>query len=165
MRAFFTLVVFMFGILSVSPSFAEDNFDEWIAKHPDWKKKIDAKQIPTNQQATIIGLFQTLALIPGVSRSGATIVGGVLSGLSRSSAVEFSFMLAIPLMLGATALDLVRTDAVIGPHELQLLAIGFVGSFLSALAVIKLFIAFVSRRTFLWFGIYRIAVASLVILF
>ncbi|OGH67566.1 MAG: hypothetical protein A3C15_03250 [Candidatus Magasanikbacteria bacterium RIFCSPHIGHO2_02_FULL_50_9b] len=128
-------------------------------------KKIDAKQIPTNQQATIIGLFQTLALIPGVSRSGATIVGGVLSGLSRSSAVEFSFMLAIPLMLGATALDLVRTDAVIGPHELQLLAIGFVGSFLSALAVIKLFIAFVSRRTFLWFGIYRIAVASLVILF
>ncbi len=104
-----------------------------------------------------IGLFQCLAMIPGTSRSGATIVGALLLGVTREAATEFSFFLAIPTMAGATALDLwkARHDAVEG--QWLLIGIGFLVAFLSALVVVRGLVGFVSRHGFGPFAWYRIA--------
>ncbi len=104
-----------------------------------------------------IGLFQCLALIPGVSRSGATIIGALLMGVERRTAAEFSFFLAIPVMFGATAYDLWDGRAAITGDSLQTIAIGFVTSFIVAWLVIKWFVGFVSTRSFMPFAWYRIA--------
>jgi undecaprenyl-diphosphatase len=105
-----------------------------------------------------IGLAQCLAMIPGVSRSAASIFGGMLAGLNKNEAVKFSFFLAIPTMLAATALDLYKSNFSFSQNEMLLLALGFVGAFLTALVAIKSFIKFVQKYTFLPFGLYRIAV-------
>lgn len=126
------------------------------------KKEIMPEAI-TFKQSVLVGCAQVLAMIPGVSRSGATIIGGVSSGMSRAAAIEFSFMLAIPTMLAATGYDLLKTGAAFSPHEWQLLAIGFVGAFVSALIVIKLFLSLLTKRIFLWFGLYRVVLALILL--
>ena len=106
-----------------------------------------------------IGLIQCIAMIPGVSRSGATIMGALALGVERRTAAEFSFFLAIPTMLGATGLELVKNrDALTGPGGVGMtaIAIGFLVSFVVALAVIKLFVGIVSRHGFAPFAYYRI---------
>lgn len=103
-----------------------------------------------------IGLAQVLALIPGVSRSGATIMGGRALGLSRPAATEFSFFLAIPTMFAATGYDLFKSRDLLGLEHLPVFAVGFVVSFISALIVIRAFLRFVSGHTFLPFAWYRI---------
>jgi len=110
-----------------------------------------------------IGFFQCLAMIPGTSRSGATIVGALLLGVSRTAATEFSFFLAIPTMAGATVLDLWKARHDIVNSEWSLIAVGFVVAFASALVVVKGLIGFISRHGFTPFAIYRI-VAGLAIL-
>ncbi len=116
----------------------------------------------TYTQAVFIGLFQSLAVIPGVSRSAATIVGGLLtSGLSRVAIVEFSFLLAVPVMLSATGLDLLKTSAAFTSQEWLALAVGFVVSFFVALASIVWLLKYVRTHTFISFGIYRILIAAL----
>jgi undecaprenyl-diphosphatase len=110
-------------------------------------------------QALLIGLFQSISIIPGVSRSGATIVGGLILGLSRSTIVEFSFLLAVPTMLAATFYDLLKNASSFAPQQFGVLAAGFVSSFVVALLSIKFLLAFVRTNTFIPFGIYRIAVA------
>ena len=115
--------------------------------------------------AALIGCFQALAIIPGVSRSAATIVGGLLLGVQRVAIVEFSFLLAVPTMLAATGLDLLKTSASFTGNEILMLAIGFVISFIVALASIKWLLAFVRTNTFIPFGIYRLAAALLFFLF
>jgi len=107
-----------------------------------------------------IGLFQTLAMIPGVSRSGATIVGALLLGVERRTAAEFSFFLAIPTMLGASVFDLWKNRAVLDAEGLSVIAVGFALAFLSALLVVRPFVAFVGRHGFAPFGVYRIALGS-----
>ncbi|MCX6781379.1 MAG: undecaprenyl-diphosphate phosphatase [Candidatus Magasanikbacteria bacterium] len=126
-----------------------------------WREPRHATTIEkiTIPQSISIGFFQTLAMIPGVSRSAATIIGGSLAGLSREAAVEFSFMLAIPTMLAASGLDLIKSSHHFSSSEFQILTVGFFGAFLSALIVIKIFIGLLSRRTFLWFGLYRVILA------
>ncbi len=120
----------------------------------------------TYKQAAFIGLFQSLAIIPGVSRSAATIVGGLLtSGVSRTTIVEFSFLLAVPTMLAATALDLFETSAVFTSEEWGILAAGFIVSFFVALASIVWLLKFVRTHTFIPFGIYRILIAGIFFLF
>jgi undecaprenyl-diphosphatase len=109
-----------------------------------------------------VGLAQTLALFPGVSRSGATIMGGYSLGLSRRAATEFSFFLAIPIMFAATLYDLYLGRELITTAEAPLFAVGFIVSFLSALVVVRAFVSFVSRHSFAAFAIYRIAFGSLV---
>lgn len=104
-----------------------------------------------------IGFFQCLAMIPGVSRSGATILGGLMLRLDRKTAAEFSFFLAIPTMLGATVLDLWKNHELLNPDDSLLLAAGFLGAFLSALLVVRWLVAFVSRHSFAIFAWYRIA--------
>jgi undecaprenyl-diphosphatase len=110
-------------------------------------------------QAAAIGLFQSISIIPGVSRAGATIVGGLIFGLSRSTIVEFSFLLAVPTMLAATFYDLYKNASSFAPDQFGVLAVGFVSSFLVALLSIKFLLAFVRTNTFIPFGIYRIVLA------
>jgi undecaprenyl-diphosphatase len=98
-------------------------------------------------------------MIPGISRSAATILGGLFLGLKRKTAVEFSFLLAVPTMLAATALDLYKSSFNFTPQEYQLLTIGLLGSFFTALLAIKFFLKFIQNHTFIPFGIYRILLA------
>jgi len=111
-------------------------------------------QAPT---ALGIGLAQVLSLIPGTSRSGATIMGGYALGLSRTAATEFSFFLAIPVMLAATTYDLAKSWSVLAVTDIPMFAVGFVVSFISAIIVVKAFLAYVSRHSFGVFAWYRIA--------
>lgn len=114
----------------------------------------------SSKQAFLIGVFQSISMIPGVSRSAATILGGLSLGLKRQAAAEFSFLLAIPTMLAATVLDLVKSKFAFSPYEYSLLAIGFVGSFIVALFVVKLFLQYLKNHSFVVFGIYRIVLAA-----
>jgi undecaprenyl-diphosphatase len=104
-----------------------------------------------------VGLAQVLALFPGVSRAGATILGGYLLGLSRTAATEFSFFLAVPVMVAATLLDVVSSRANLTAADIPVFAVGFLVSFASALVVIRAFLGFVSRHDFRAFAWYRIA--------
>jgi undecaprenyl-diphosphatase len=119
--------------------------------------EVDFSEI-TYRKAFLIGLFQSIAVIPGVSRSAATIVGGSLIGISKRTIVEFSFMLAVPTMLAASALELVKSrDALAGNYPA--LAIGFVVSFLTAIVAIKTFLGYIKKHDFAAFGWYRIVLA------
>ena len=111
-------------------------------------------------KAVGVGLIQCLAMIPGVSRSGATILGGLSLGIERRTAAEFSFFLAVPTMLGATVLSLAKHHDQLGSASLGGIALGFITSFLVAIVVIKWFIGIVSRRGFSPFGWYRIVVGA-----
>ena len=105
-----------------------------------------------------IGFFQCLAMIPGVSRSGATIVGAMLLGASKRAAAEFSFFLAMPTMAGAFAYDLLKSYKELSFNDGILIVIGFVAAFFSALVVVRSFLDFVSRRGFAVFAWWRIIV-------
>lgn len=118
----------------------------------------DVKRI-TYKQALVIGLFQSIAIIPGVSRSAATIVGGMVQGIDRKTTVKFSFLLAVPTMLAATGLDLLKNAKSFAHADMTALAIGLAVSFVVAIAAIRFFLGFVRKRTFLPFGVYRVAIA------
>jgi len=123
----------------------------------------DAERVPP-RIAIGIGFAQILALIPGTSRSGATIMGAYCLGLSRTAAAEFSFFLAIPVMLAATMFDLFKSRELLTSADVPVFAIGFVVAFLSALVVVRAFLGFVSRRSFAAFAWYRIAFGLLLLL-
>ncbi len=108
------------------------------------------------RQALIIGCFQSIAMIPGVSRSAATIVGGLLLGLKRKVIVEFSFLLAVPTMLAATAYDLLKNGSQFSLDQAQFLAVGLITSFVVALLSIKFLLRYIQTHTFIAFGVYRI---------
>lgn len=113
-----------------------------------------------------IGFFQCLAMIPGMSRSGSTIVGGMTQKLSRKAAAEFSFFLAVPTMFGATAkklFDFYQDGHLITSHEINILLVGNIVGFIVAIIAIKSFIGFLNKHGFRWFGIYRIIVGSIII--
>lgn len=118
----------------------------------------DMDELPL-RRSLIIGIFQSLAVVPGVSRSGATIIGGMLMGLSRKSAAEFSFLLAIPTMFAATAYDLYKTGPQISTAQWEVLGIGFLTAFITALLTVRAFLKFLSNHGFTIFGIYRIIAA------
>jgi undecaprenyl-diphosphatase len=107
-----------------------------------------------------IGACQVLAMIPGVSRSGATIMGALLLGVDRKTATEFSFFLAIPTMLGATVYDLYKNRALLGAEDFNVIAVGFVAAFVSALLVVRTVVNFVARHGFAPFAWYRIGLGS-----
>jgi undecaprenyl-diphosphatase len=121
----------------------------------------DVNQVPTHS-ALGVGLAQVLSLIPGTSRSGATIMGGYALGLSRTAATEFSFLLAIPVMFAATGYDLLKSWALLAAPDLPMFAIGFVVSFVSALIVVRLFLSYVSKHSFRAFAWYRIVLGVIV---
>ena len=114
--------------------------------------------------AVEIGIFQCLAMVPGTSRSAATIIGGVLLGLNRVLATEFSFFLAIPTMLGATLLKIIKIGSGLGGYEWFLIALGFILSFVFAYGVIKIFMNYIKKHDFKIFGYYRIIVGILILI-
>jgi undecaprenyl-diphosphatase len=111
------------------------------------------------KQSFLIGLFQAIAVIPGVSRAGATIIGGLILGLRREVIVEFSFLLAVPTMLAAMGYDLLKNAYLFSLDQLNFLAVGFILSFVVALLSIKFLLHFIRTHTFISFGIYRIVFA------
>jgi undecaprenyl-diphosphatase len=111
--------------------------------------------------AVMIGIAQCLAMIPGVSRSGATIMGALSMGVERKTAAEFSFFLAVPTMLAATIYDLYRNREILTVDDLGAIAVGFTAAFLTALLVVKSFVAIVSRFGFKPFAWYRIVIGSI----
>jgi undecaprenyl-diphosphatase len=127
--------------------------------HKESESPIDDLSKITYVKAIGIGLFQSLAIIPGVSRSAATILGGLILGVKRKSIVKFSFLVAVPTMAAATAWDLAKNYDQFTRRDALLLAIGGSVSFVVALISIRFLIQFVRRHTFITFGIYRIVVA------
>ncbi len=115
-------------------------------------------------QAVVIGLCQSLAVIPGVSRSAATIVGGLCLGISRRTIVEFSFLLAVPTMLAATVLDILKTEAVMTGDDWLVLGICFLLAFGVAYASIKFLLRYVQKYNFIPFGVYRVVVSMVFLL-
>jgi undecaprenyl-diphosphatase len=109
----------------------------------------------------MIGLCQAVAMIPGVSRSAATIIGGLILGIKRKTIVEFSFLLSVPTMAAATGLDLMKSGRHFSLEEFHLLLMGFISSFIVALLSIKWLIHFIKNHTFISFGIYRILISLL----
>lgn len=127
--------------------------------------KVDAIDYKT---AIYIGCFQALSLIPGTSRSGSTILGAILLGVSRSAAAEFSFFMAIPTMLGASAIKILKfilTGVAITGQELGVLLVGCAVSFAVSLLVIRGLMAYVRKRSFSAFGVYRIALGAVVLVY
>lgn len=110
------------------------------------------------KESLMIGLFQSLSMVPGTSRSGATMIGGLFAGLGRKSAAEFSFLLAIPTMFVATFYDLYKNRATMIVDDYSLLAVGFVTAFVVAFFTVKAMMKFLTTHTFVGFGIYRIIV-------
>ncbi len=119
----------------------------------------------TYKHAVLIGIFQILALIPGTSRSGATIIGAILIGTSRYVAAEFSFFLAIPIMLGASLLKLVKFGFAFQAGELVLLIIGMVTAFIVSVIAIKTFMSYIKKKDFKVFGYYRIVLGIILIVY
>jgi undecaprenyl-diphosphatase len=117
----------------------------------------------SSKQALQIGFAQALALVPGVSRAGATILGGMVFGLNRKVATEFSFFLAIPIMFAATGFDLLKSWRLLNADDLMVFAIGFVTAFLSALIAVKFLIRFVQTHNFVPFAWYRIVFGVVVL--
>ena len=139
-----TLVLGGFAILAI---------ERW---HP--QPKVHEVDAITPALALKIGLAQCVSMIPGVSRAGATIMGAMVFGVARASATEFSFFLAVPTMLAATAYDIYKNWSMLGLADLPVLTIGFVAAFLSALVVVKTLVGFVSRNGFAPFAYYRTVV-------
>jgi len=110
-----------------------------------------------------VGFAQAFALIPGTSRSGSTIMGGLMFGLSRKAATEFSFFLAIPTMLAATLYDLIKHWSLLRPQDIDMMIIGFVAAFVSGLIFVRFLLHFISRHSFVGFAWYRILFGSLVL--
>jgi undecaprenyl-diphosphatase len=117
------------------------------------------------KQSIIIGLTQSISMIPGVSRSAASIFGAMVIGVDRTTAVEFSFLLAIPTMIAASTLDLIKSGFAFSSNDIVLLAVGFIGAFLTALIAVKAFLQFIKSNTFIPFAWYRIILAILFLFF
>lgn len=136
-------------------------FADRLARAPRWA---GAEDLPL-RTAFLIGCFQCLALIPGVSRSGATIVGGLLLGTGKRAAAEFSFYLSLPTMAGAVTYDLWKSRALLGAGDWAEIALGFGVAFVTALFVVRGLLAFVSRHGYAVFGWWRIALGLAALVF
>lgn len=135
-----------------------DKIFEQNEKNPDSE--------PSLKSAFIIGVFQVIAMIPGVSRSAATIIGGLTQKLTRKAAAEFSFFLAVPTMFAATSYKLLKiyqSETGFTSHDIQVLAVGNIVAFIVALLAIKLFIGFLTKHGFKLFGWYRIVVGLVIL--
>jgi undecaprenyl-diphosphatase len=119
----------------------------------------------TYKKAFFIGLIQSLSMIPGVSRSAATIIGGMALGLTKKHAAEFSFLLAVPTMMAAAGYDLYRFEGSLTLQQIQVLAVGFFVAFFTSIVAVKAFLALLQRYGFKYFGFYRILIGVLFILF
>ncbi|MGI5827219.1 MAG: undecaprenyl-diphosphate phosphatase [Patescibacteria group bacterium] len=141
-------------------------FERWYArKKPTPQSKSKEVNDISYKQAVILGATQSLAMVPGVSRSGATIIGGLALGISRHNIVEFSFLLAIPTMIGATALDIYKSPNLFTSDQLAVWLVGFITAFITAVIGVKFLIRYVQRNDFQGFAWYRVILGALIFLF
>lgn len=129
-----------------------------------WFDKVSENQEVSYKKALIIGFFQVIAMIPGVSRSAATIIGGMTQKLTRKTAAEFSFFLAVPTMFAASGYKLVKNYEIFTVDNIGILLFGNVVAFIVAMFAIKFFISFLTRYGFKFFGYYRIIVGILILI-
>lgn len=127
--------------------------------------KINSLKALDFKTALIIGLFQLLSLIPGTSRSGSTIIGGILVGVSREVAAEFTFFLGIPVMFGASALKIIKYGLAFSGQEIAILLIGMVSAFVVSILAIKFLMGYIKNHDFKVFGWYRIVIGMLVLVY
>jgi undecaprenyl-diphosphatase len=137
-------------------------FEAWRKRQGDKDELADFSQI-TYKQCLVIGLCQSVAMVPGVSRAAATIVGGLLLGMNRRLIVEFSFLLAIPTMAAATGLDLIKSYGTFERGDLLALALGLVVAFVTAWVAVKWLLNYVSKHDFSAFGWYRMALVVVIV--
>ncbi len=160
-----------------------ENFENWqvvssmlilygilfiIVEKSNHKPKINSVSEMSYKTALLIGAFQVLSIIPGTSRSGSTILGAIILGLSREAAAEFSFFLAIPVMVGVSFLKILSyiTDVgMIATYDLMILLLGMITAYIVSLASIRFLVNYVKKHNFKFFGIYRIVLGALVIAF
>jgi undecaprenyl-diphosphatase len=128
------------------------------------QSKTDVLENISYKNAFFIGLFQSISMIPGVSRAAATIIGGIFNGLDKKQALEFSFLLAVPTMFVATGYDLYKTPVVFTGHEIFLVCLGLVIAFITAWIAVKVFISLVQNYGFKYFGYYRIVLGIIFLL-
>ncbi len=129
--------------------------------HKEESATVQELEAITYKQAVVLGFVQAISVIPGVSRSGATIVGGLLMNIRRTVIVEFTFLLAIPTMLAATGYDLLKSASAFSSADFVNLGVGFLVSFVVALLAIKWLLSYVKKKSFVSFGIYRIALVAM----
>ncbi|MBE5933898.1 MAG: undecaprenyl-diphosphate phosphatase [Lachnospiraceae bacterium] len=135
----------------------------------NWNKTRDAKVATladiTYKTAFVIGMFQVLSIIPGTSRSGATIIGALIIGVSRVAAAEFTFFLAVPVMLGMSLLKILKIGLAFSSGELVILAVGTITAFVVSVIVIKFLMSYIKKKDFKLFGWYRIVLGALVLVY
>jgi undecaprenyl-diphosphatase len=139
-------------------------FEQWLTKRPlptESKQGIGSVEGLSYKQAVTIGLGQSLAVIPGVSRSAATIVTGLALGIPRTTIVAYSFLLAVPTIGAAAVYDLYKQRALLTADHLDLLAVGFVVSAVVAFLSVRWLLGYIRKHDFTWFGIYRIVFGAL----
>lgn len=158
-----TIKTYLFNPVSVACALILGAFVILIVEHRYRAPRINTVDEMTWRDALKVGLAQSMALFPGVSRSGATIMGGLIFGLSRTAATEFSFFLAIPTMLAATTYDLYKSRDLLSWSDVPIFAAGFVCAFLTALVVVRLFLKWVGKHSFKPFAYYRIILGVLVL--
>lgn len=135
----------------------------WVERKPQAEVKTQTLDEITWVQALLIGFAQCLAMIPGTSRSGSTIIGGMAAGLKRTTATEFSFFLAMPTMLGASVYDAYKHHDLLSSTDVTAIAVGFVAAFLAALLVVRALMRFVATHTYRVFAWYRIALGLVIV--
>lgn len=164
----FTLIIGGFIMLWVErkPAYAkqhpEAKLDDGVTATSERATSYTLETI-TWKQALVVGFAQCIAMVPGTSRSGATIVGGMLAGIHRKTATEFSFFLAMPTMMAATVYDLYRNGGALSTDQTWAIVVGFVTAFFSALFLVKAVLRFVSKHTYRPFAWYRIALGMVVL--
>jgi len=157
-----TIKIYLFGPMTVAWALAIGGIGILLAEKYKPDSHVEDLDGLNYRQAFVVGLFQCVSMWPGMSRSACTIVGGLLSGLDRKSAAEYSFLAAVPVMLAATAYDLYKGWSLLQFSDFRLFAVGFVVSFVVAAAAVKTFIALVQRWSLAPYAWYRIALAPLI---
>ena len=158
-----TIKALLFNPITVATALIVGGFVILYVEKRAYHPRINSVDEMRWQDALKVGFAQAVAMIPGTSRSGATIMGGLIFGLSRKAAAEFSFFLAIPTMFAATAYDLYKNWTLLSVDDLPVFAVGFVASFISAMWAVKGFIRFISNHTFVVFAWYRIVFGVIVL--
>jgi len=158
-----TITAYLFNPLTVAGALIVGGILILIIERLPLRVRVNSMEDLGPLDALKIGIAQTFSLFPGVSRAGATIMGGLLAGLSRTAATEFSFLLAMPVMFAATFYELLKNHELLYVTDIPLFAVGFVMSFVTALVVVKAFLKFVSRHDFTSFALYRIVFGLLVL--
>ncbi len=138
-------------------------FEKYFTKK-DEARELDVRDI-SYKHCIFLGLFQSIAMIPGVSRSAATIIGGLTLGIPKRTIVEFSFLLAVPTMAAATGLDLLKNASSFSASQANSLALGFIVSFVMAIISIRWLLGYIKNHTFTAFGVYRIALVILFLIY